>query len=136
MLQLKDEYAIWLSLYQWHHINTQYKREQWHGDRWWWKSSSSSSLLSYLPFYCFFFVILDIVCEAPSCLVSSARVQTRSCVNFGEQNWILGCTEGPPKICFQSSGFGHGTTKLSSFFPNYPNSNLLLIFPTIWKQIN
>jgi len=77
---------------------------------------------------------MGFVCEAPSCLASSARVQTCSCVNLGEQNRILGCTGSPPKICFQTSGFGHCATKVSSFFPNYTNPNLLLIFPTIWKQ--
>jgi len=45
-------------------------------------------------------------------LASSARVLTRSCVNLGEQNRILGCTRGPPEICFQGSDLCHGTTTL------------------------
>jgi len=43
-------------------------------------------------FFIILSIILGIVCEAPSCLVSSAWVQTRNCVNCGERNRILGCT--------------------------------------------
>ena len=95
-----------------------------------WKSNSPCLLLRFIPFYCSF-VTLGIVCEPPSCLVSSARVLTRSFVNFGEKNRILDCTRGPPEICF---GFVHDTTYLSSIFPNYLNYILLLIFPTESSQ--
>jgi len=68
-------------------------------------------------------------------LASSAQVLTRNCVNFEEQNRILGCTRGPPEICFQDSDFCHGTTTLFYLFLTIRNLFfILLIFPTIWKQ--
>jgi hypothetical protein len=66
-------------------------------------------------------IILGIVCEAPSCLVSSARVQTRSCVNLGEQNRIWVAPESTGNLLSGQWLLSRHNSSLL-LFPNYPKN--------------
>jgi len=50
-------------------------------------------------------IVMGIVCETPLCLASSTRVQTRSCVNLGEQSRIWVAPEVHRKFSFRAVTF-------------------------------
>jgi len=113
------------------HIYIQYKRIK-SSRQWRMEISSSCCLSNYLPFHCSSTIVLVLFVKFHRVQASSVRVQARSCVNFGEQNWIWVA----PEICFQDSDFCHSTTTF--FYLSYLSKIyyvLLLIFPTIWKKI-
>ena len=96
---------------------------------------ASCFLLSSHPFHCSSTIILRIVCEAPSCLASSAQVQTHSCVNLRSKTGYWIALEVHRKFAFRTVTFVTAQ-QLSYIFLNSLNSSLLLIFPTIVTSTN